>query len=122
MLQNESSVKIIDNTGAKEWKIVRILKWSNPRFATVWDRVVVAIKKATPGWMVSKGDVVWAVIVRTTKEIKRDDGSYIRFEDNAAVVINKELKPRGKRVFWPVVQELRHKWHKDIASLAEEVI
>ena len=122
MIQNESKVKIIDNTWAKTAKVIRILKWSFTNFATVGDRVVVAIKSAIPGWQVAKWDVSWAVVCRTRKEIKRMDGTYIRFEDNAVALIDKDLKPKGKRIFWPVAKELRTKWFKSIANIAEEVI
>ena len=123
MIQNESAVRIVDNTWAKTWKVIRVLKWSFPTYATVWDKVVIAVKSAVPGWQVSKWDVVRAVVVRTRKEIKRPDWSYIRFEDNAVALISKEWwDPRWKRIFWPVAKELRTKGFKSIANMAEEII
>ncbi len=122
MIQNESKVKIIDNTWAKSWKVVRVLKWSFWWFAKIWDKVVVAVKSAAPNWQVSKGEVSWAVVVRTRKETRRSDWSYIRFEDNAVALIDKEWSPRWKRIFWPVAKELRSKWFRPVANIAEEVI
>ncbi len=122
MIQNESKVKIIDNTWAKTGKVVRVLKWSFSNFAKIGDKVVISIKSATPGGQVNKGDVNRAVVVRTRKETKRPDGSYIRFEDNAVALIDKWWAPRGKRIFWPVAKELRTKWFKAVANIAEEVI
>ncbi len=122
MIQNESMVNIIDNTGASKWKIIRVLKWSFGKSATVWDKVVLAVKHARPDWTVKTGDVVKWVVVRTKKEIRRKDGSYIRFEDNAVVLIKDDWTPIWKRVFWPVVREVREKWFIQVAKLAEEVI
>lgn len=122
MIQNESLVKIVDNTWAKSWKVVRILKWSNAKFAYIWDKVVVAVKTAIPGWMIEKWEVVRWVIVRVKKEIWRKDWSYIRFEDNAIALIDKEWNPRWKRIFWPVARELREKWFRSLANMAEEII
>lgn len=122
MLQNESLVRIVDNTWAKLWKVIRIIKWSRARFAYLWDKVVLAVKEATPGWQISKWDVVRWVIVRTKKEVWRNDWTYIRFEDNAAAIIDKQWNPKWKRIFWPVGKELRDKWFKALANLAEEVI
>ncbi len=122
MIQNESKVNIVDNTWGRSAKVVRILKWSFPRFATVWDKVVVALKSASPDWQVSKWDVSWAVVVRTVKEVRRKDWSYIRFGDNAVALINKDGWARWKRIFGPVAKELREKWYRPIANMAEEVI
>ena len=122
MLQNESKVKIVDNTGWRTGKVIRILKGSFPRFATIWDKVVIAINSASPDGQVSKWDVSWGVVVRTVKEVRRKDWSYIRFWDNAVALINKEWWARWKRIFWPVAKELREKWYRSLASMAEEVI
>lgn len=126
MLQNESAVIIADNTGAKKAKIFRILKWSNAKSAGIGDRVVVAIKEASPSSSVKKGEVSQAVIVRTVKEIKRADGSYVRFWDNAVVLLSKndkgEVSPIGKRVFGPVARELRNLGYRNITNMAEEVV
>lgn len=122
MIQQESMVKVVDNTGARSWKVIRVLKWSNARFATIGDIVVIAIKSATPGGQIEKWDVAWWVVVRTRKEIWRRDGSYIRFEDNAVAIIDKQKAPRGKRIFWPVAMELRDKGFAAVAKLAEEII
>jgi len=122
MIQSESLVKIADNTWGKVAQVIRVLKWSTCNSATVWDRVVVAIKDAQKWWQVDKWDVSWAVVVRVRKEIKRNDWTYVRFEDNAVALINKDLTPRGKRIFWPVAKELREKGFRAIANLAEEVI
>lgn len=122
MIQNETAVKIVDNTWAKIWKVIRILKWSRARFATIWDKVVIAIKNAATWGQISKWDVAWAVVVRTRKEIRRKDWTYIRFGDNAVAIIDKEWMPRGKRIFWPVARELREKWFYKVATLAEEII
>ncbi|MEF2175746.1 MAG: 50S ribosomal protein L14 [Candidatus Absconditabacteria bacterium] len=122
MLQNESLVRIVDNTGAKLGKVIRIIKGSRARFAYLGDKVVLAVKEATPGGQISKGDVVRGVIVRTKKEVGRNDGTYIRFEDNAAAIIDKQGNPKGKRIFGPVGKELRDKGFKALANLAEEVI
>lgn len=122
MIQNESKVKIIDNTWAKTWKVIRILKWSFTNFATVWDKVVIAVKTASPSWQVWKWEVSRAVVVRTRKEIRRPDWTYIRFEDNAVALIDKDWNPKWKRIFWPVAKELRLKWFRPVANIAEEVI
>lgn len=126
MIQNESSVIVTDNTGAKKAKVIRILKGSHTNAATVGDRVVVSIKDASSTATVPKGKVSWAVIVRTKKEIGRPDGTYVRFSDNAVVLIAQdqkgEVKPVGKRVFGPVAKELREKGYRDVATMAEEVI
>jgi len=115
-------VKVADNTGAKTAKVIRILKGSNAKTATVGDMVVVSIKSATPGGVVAKGDVVWGVVVRTRKEIPRKDGTYIRFEDNAIALIEKNRAPKGKRIFGPVAREVREKGFSQLASMAEDII
>jgi len=122
MIQNESMVNIIDNTGALKGKVIRVLKWSFGKSATVWDRVVLAVKQARPDGSVKAGDVVKWVVVRTTKEIRRPDGSYIRFGDNAVVLIKNDNSPIGKRVFGPVAREIKEKGFHQVAKLAEEVI
>ncbi len=126
MLQNESEVLVADNTGAKRAKIFRILKGSNAKSASIWDRVVVAIKEASPTGSVKKWEVSQAVIVRVAKEIRRPDGSYIRFGDNAVVLLSKndkgEVAPIGKRVFGPVARELKNLGYRVITNMAEEVV
>lgn len=122
MLQQESRVIIADNSWWRTGKVIRVLKWSGSKTATVWDRVVIAIKTASPGWAVEKWTVHRAVVVRVRKEIRRQDGTYIRFGDNAVALINKTLDPLGKRIFGPVAWELREKWFKKLATMAEEVI
>ena len=122
MIQQESGVKIADNTGAKRALCIRVLGGSRRRYARVGDLVVVTVKDALPNGAVKKGDVVKAVIVRTSKEMRRKDGSYIRFDDNAAVIINPNGEPRGTRIFGPVGRELREKKYMKIVSLAPEVI
>ena len=122
MLQNESEVVITDNSGAKIGQIIRILKGSHAKKAGIGDKVVIAVKSASTSATIKKGDVSRAVIVRTKKEIRRKDGTYIRFDDNAVALINKDNEPLGKRIFGPVARELREKGLKDIATLAEEVI
>lgn len=126
MLMNESQVVICDNTGAKKWKVIRILKGSNWKKASVWDLVVIAIKDASPSSSVKKWDTSRALIVRVRKEIGRKDGTYVRFWDNAVVLMSKdakwELKPIWKRVFWPVAKELRILGYRNITNMAEEVI
>ncbi|UFX82779.1 50S ribosomal protein L14 [Candidatus Absconditicoccus praedator] len=122
MIQQESQVKVIDNTGAKSGRVIRVLKGSFPTYATVGDKVVIAIKSAVPGGQASKGEVAHAVVVRTRKEVKRPDGSYIRFGDNAVALVGKDGAPRGKRIFGPVAKELRSKGYKTVANMAEEII
>lgn len=122
MIQQESVVKIADNTGAKKALCIRVLGGSRRRYARVGDLVVVTIKDALPNGAVKKGDVVKAVVVRTNKEMRRKDGSYIRFDDNAAVIVNPNGEPRGTRIFGPVGRELREKKYMKIVSLAPEVI
>ena len=122
MIQQESRIKIADNSGAKEALVIRVLGGSGRRYASVGDTVVVTIKDALPHGAMKKGDVVRAVIVRTAKETRRRDGSYIRFDDNAGVIINDVGDPRATRVFGPVGRELREKRYMKIVSLAPEVI
>ena len=109
MVQQETRLKVADNTGAKELLCIRVLGGSVRRYATVGDIIVATVKDATPGGVVKKGDVVKAVVVRTVKEIRRPDGSYIRFDENAAVIIKEDKTPRGTRIFGPVARELREK-------------
>jgi large subunit ribosomal protein L14 len=122
MIQQESRIKIADNSGAKEALVIRVLGGSKRRYARIGDVVVVAIKDALPNGTVKKGEVAKAVIVRTAKEIRRKDGSYIRFDDNAGVIINDTGEPRATRIFGPVGRELREKKYMKIVSLAPEVI
>ena len=122
MIQQESRLKIADNTGAKEILCIRVLGGSNRRYASVGDIIVASVKQAAPGGSVKKGEVVRAVIVRTAKEVGRTDGSYIRFDDNAAVIIDDGKNPKGTRIFGPVARELREKRFMKIVSLAPEVL
>ena len=122
MVQQETRVNVADNSGAKELLIIKILGGSIHRNATIGDIVVASVKSATVGGTVKKGDVVKAVIVRTKKAIKRSDGSYIKFDDNAAVIIKEDKTPRGTRIFGPVARELREKDFMKIVSLAPEVL
>ena len=122
MIQQESRLRVADNTGAKEILCIRVLGGSGRRYAGIGDVIVAAVKDAIPGGNVKKGDVVKAVIVRTTKERRRPDGSYIRFDENAAVLINDQQQPRGTRIFGPVGRELRDKKFMRIVSLAPEVL
>lgn len=122
MIQQETRVNVADNTGARELLVIRVLGGSKRRYASLGDVVVATVKKAIPGGSVEKGDVVKAVIVRTKKEVRRPDGSYIRFDDNAAVIINDQGDPRGTRIFGPVARELRDKNFMKIVSLAPEVL
>ncbi len=122
MIQQESRLRVADNTGAKEVLCIRVLGGSHHRYASVGDLIVVTIKSAIPGGMVKKGEVTRAVVVRTRKEVRRKDGSYIRFDDNAAVLLNAQSEPMGTRVFGPVARELREKRYMKIISLAPEVI
>jgi large subunit ribosomal protein L14 len=122
MIQQESMLRIADNTGAKKALCIRVLGGSGRRYARVGDRVVVTIKDAIPNAGVKKGEVAEAVVVRTAKEVRRRDGSYIRFDDNAAVLINPQGEPRGTRIFGPVGRELREKRYMKIVSLAPEVL
>lgn len=122
MIQQETRLRVADNTGAKEALCIRVLGGSHRRYASVGDLIVVTVKSAIPGGMVKKGDVSKAVVVRTRKEVRRPDGSYIRFDENAAVLLNQLLEPRGTRVFGPVARELREKKYMKIVSLAPEVL
>ena len=115
-------MKVADNTGAKELMCIRVLGGSKRRYANIGDVVVCSVKKATPGGVVKKGDVVKAVIVRSVKGLRREDGTYIRFDENAAVLIKEDKNPRGTRIFGPVARELREKEHMKILSLAPEVL
>lgn len=121
MIQVQTRVRVGDNSGAKELMCIRVLGGSMRQYASIGDIIVASVKQATPGGVVKKGDVVRAVIVRTKKEIRRTDGSYIRFSENAAVLIKDDLSPRGTRIFGPVARELRENFMK-IISLAPEVI
>ncbi len=122
MIQQETYLKVADNTGAKEIKVIRPLGGSKRKFANIGDVVVASVRKAQPGGTVKKGEVVRAVIVRTVKGIHRPDGSYIRFDENAAVLIRDDKNPRGTRIFGPVARELRDKDYMKILSLAPEVL
>jgi len=122
VIQQQSLMKVADNTGAKELMCIRVLGGSGRRYAGVGDIVVCAVKKAAPGGVVKKGDVVKAVVVRTVKEIRRADGSYIKFDENAAVIIKEDKTPRGTRIFGPVARELREHEFTKIMSLAPEVL
>jgi len=122
MIQQETRLKVADNTGAKELLCIRVLGGSKRRYAHLGDTIVATVKDAIPGGAVKKGEVVKAVVVRTTKEHRRADGSHIRFDDNAAVLIQKGGEPRGTRIFGPVARELREKRFMRIVSLAPEVI
>jgi len=122
MVQQESRLKVADNSGAKEVLVIRVLGGSGRRYARIGDKVIVSVKSAVPGGNVKKGDVSRAVIVRTKKEYRRKDGSYIKFDENAAVLLNNNDEPRGTRIFGPVARELRDKQFMRIVSLAPEVI
>ena len=122
MVQQESRLKVADNSGAKEVLVIRVLGGSGRRYASIGDKIVVAVKSATPNGAIKKGSVSKAVVVRTRKEIRRPDGSYIRFDDNAAVMLNEGGEMRGTRIFGPVARELRDKDFMKIVSLAPEVL
>ena len=122
MIQQESYLKVADNTGAKEIKCIRVLGGSTRKFGNIGDVIVASVRKAQPGGTVKKGEVVKAVIVRSAKGIRRNDGTYVRFDDNAAVLIKDDKNPRGTRIFGPVDRELRDKDYMKILSLAPEVI
>ncbi|NLW08170.1 MAG: 50S ribosomal protein L14 [Clostridia bacterium] len=122
MIQQESVLKVGDNTGAKKLMCIRVLGGSGRRYASVGDIIIASVKEATPGGVVKKGDVVRAVVVRTKNTIKRKDGTCIRFNENAAVIINEQNNPRGTRIFGPVARELREKEFMKIVSLAPEVL
>ncbi len=122
MIQQETYLKVADNTGAKEIKCIRVLGGSTRKFGNIGDVIVASVRKAQPGGTVKKGEVVKAVIVRSVKGIHRPDGSYVRFDENAAVLIKDDKNPRGTRIFGPVARELRDKDYMKILSLAPEVI
>ncbi|MBP5303697.1 MAG: 50S ribosomal protein L14 [Clostridia bacterium] len=122
MVQQQSYLKVADNTGAKELMTIRVLGGSGRRYANIGDVVVASVKKAAPGGVVKKGEVVRAVVVRTVKGVRRNDGTYIRFDENAAVIIREDKTPRGTRIFGPIARELRDKDYMKILSLAPEVL
>ena len=122
MIQQETYLKVADNTGAKEIKTIRVLGGSKRKFGNIGDVVVASVRKAQPGGTVKKGEVVKAVIVRSARGVRRADGSYVRFDDNAAVLIKEDKNPRGTRIFGPVARELRDKDYMKILSLAPEVL
>ena len=122
MIQQQSLMKVADNTGAKELMCIRVLGGTGRRYANIGDVVVASVKKATPGGVVKKGEVVKAVIVRSVKGLKRADGSYIKFDENSAVIIKEDKNPKGTRIFGPVARELREKDYLKILSLAPEVL
>ena len=122
MIQPQTRMKVADNTGAKELMCIRVMGGSHRKFANIGDVVIASVKKATPGVVVKKGDVVKAVIVRSSKGVRRPDGTHIRFDENAAVIIRDDKNPRGTRIFGPVARELRDKEYMKILSLAPEVL
>ena len=122
MIQQESYLKVADNTGAKEIKTIRVLGGSRRKYGNIGDVIVASVRKAAPGGTVKKGDVVKAVIVRTKRGVRREDGSYVRFDENAAVIIKEDKNPKGTRIFGPVARELRERDYMKILSLAPEVI
>ena len=122
MILQQSYLKVADNTGAKEIMCIRVLGGSGRRYANIGDVIVASVKKAAPGGVVKKGEVVKAVVVRTAKGVRRDDGTYIRFDENAAVIIKEDKNPKGTRIFGPVARELREKDYLKILSLAPEVL
>ena len=122
MVQAESRLKVADNTGAKEVLTIRVLGGTKRRYARLGDKIVVTVKDATPNGTVKKGQVSLAVVVRTKKEVRRNDGSYIRFDDNAAVILNAQNEPKGTRIFGPVARELREGGYMKIISMAPEVL
>ena len=122
MIQQQTYLKVADNTGAKKIMCIRVLGGSGRRYANIGDVIVASVKKAAPGGVVKKGDVVKAVVVRTVSGVRRDDGTYIRFDENAAVLIKEDKTPRGTRIFGPVARELRDKDYMKILSLAPEVL
>ena len=122
MIQQESYLKVADNTGAKEIKAIRVLGGSKRKYGNIGDVIVASVRKAAPGGTVKKGEVVKAVIVRSTRGVRRADGSYVRFDDNAAVIIKEDKNPKGTRIFGPVARELRDKDYMKILSLAPEVL
>ena len=122
MIQQQTYLKVADNTGAKEIMCIRVLGGSGRRYANIGDVIVASVKKAAPGGVVKKGDVVKAVVVRSVKGVRRDDGTYIRFDENAAVIIKEDKNPKGTRILGPVARELRDKDYMKILSLAPEVL
>lgn len=122
MVQQQTRLKVADNTGAKEIMCIRVLGGTGRRYANVGDVIVACVKKAAPGGQVKKGEVVKAVVVRSVKGVKRSDGSYVRFDENAAVIIKEDKNPKGTRIFGPVARELREKDYLKILSLAPEVV
>ena len=122
MIQQQTLLKVADNTGAKELMCIRVLGGTGRKYANIGDVIVASVKKATPGGVVKKGDVVKAVVVRSVKGVRRDDGTYIRFDENAAVIIKEDKNPKGTRIFGPVARELRDKDYMKILSLAPEVL
>ena len=122
MIQQQSYLKVADNTGAKEIMCIRVLGGSGKRYANIGDVIVASVKKAAPGGVVKKGEVVKAVVVRTVSGVRREDGTYIRFDENAAVIIKEDKNPKGTRIFGPVARELREKEYLKILSLAPEVL
>ena len=122
MIQQESYLKVADNTGAKEIKCIRVLGGSKRKYGNIGDVIVASVRKSTPGGQVKKGEVVKAVIVRSAKGVRRSDGTYVRFDENAAVLIKDDKNPRGTRIFGPVARELRDKDYMKILSLAPEVV
>ena len=122
MIQQETRLRVADNTGAKELKCIRVLGGSNRKYGNIGDIIIASVRKVTPGGVVKKGDVVKAVIVRTAKGVRRADGTYVRFDENAAVIIRDDKNPRGTRIFGPIARELRDKDFMKILSLAPEVI
>ena len=122
MIQQETFLKVADNTGAKEIKCIRVLGGSGRKYGNIGDVIVASVRKSTPGGQVKKGDVVRAVIVRSAKGVRRQDGTYVRFDENAAVLIREDKNPRGTRIFGPVARELRDKDYMKILSLAPEVV
>lgn len=122
MIQQESRIKVADNTGAKELLCIRVLGGTGRRYAKIGDLIIATVKDATPGGVVKKGEIVKAVVVRTVKGARRKDGSYIRFDENAAVIIKDDGNPKGTRIFGPVARELREKQYMKIVSLAPEVL
>ncbi len=122
MIQTESRLAVADNSWAKEVLCIKVLWWSHRRYASIWDVIICTVKKASPDWTIKKKKVVRAVVVRTVKEIKRTDWSYVRFDENACVIIDDNWIPKWTRIFWPVARELKTKGYQKIVSLAPEVI
>ena len=122
MIQTESILNVADNTWAKLVQCIKVLGWSHRRYASIWDIIVCSVKKALPDWNIKKKKVVKAVVVRTKKEIRRTDWTYLRFDDNACVIIWDDKALKWTRIFWPVARELKIKWYQKIISLAPEVL